>query len=162
VYAGHERDIYALDFAKNGRFIASGSGDKSVRLWDVEAGQLTLQLNTEDGVTAVAISPDGLYVAAASVDRSVWVWDSVSGDLVQRFEGPEGHRNGVYSVAFSPTSHGLVSSDLDGLVKLWEWAPQRSIPPSSTPNGGKCIKTFEGHKVYIIPMLFYVCMLIQT
>ena len=146
-FSGHDQDIYSLDFAKNGRHIASGSGDKSVRLWDIETGQQIMQLSIEDGVTTVAISPDGRYVAAGSLDRSVRVWDSASGYLVQRLEGPDGHRDSVYSVAFSPTGRELVSGSLDKTIKMWELTPQRGILPSSQPSGGKCIRTFEGHKV---------------
>jgi WD40 repeat protein len=113
-----------------------------------------MQLSIEDGVTTVAISPDGRFVAAGSLDRSVRVWDSATGYLVQRLEGPDGHRDSVYSVAFSPTGRELVSGSLDKTIKMWELAPQRSILPSATPNGGKCIRTFEGHKVSAPPILF--------
>jgi glucose repression regulatory protein TUP1 len=116
-------------------------------LWDIETGAQIMQLSIEDGVTTVAISPDGRFVAAGSLDRSVRVWDSTTGYLVQRLEGPDGHRDSVYSVAFSPTGRELVSGSLDKTIKMWELAPQRSILPSTTPNGGKCIRTFEGHKV---------------
>lgn len=106
-----------------------------------------MQLSIEDGVTTVAISPDGRYVAAGSLDRSVRVWDSSSGYLVQRLEGAEGHRDSVYSVAFSPTGRELVSGSLDKTIKMWELTPQRGILPAGSPSGGKCLKTFEGHKV---------------
>ena len=106
-----------------------------------------MQLSIDDGVTTVAISPDGRFVAAGSLDRSVRVWDSTTGYLVQRLEGPDGHKDCVYSIAFSPTGRELVSGSLDKTIKMWELAPQGSILPSITPNGGKCIRTFEGHKV---------------
>lgn len=147
IFAGHEQDIYSLDFARNGRHIASGSGDKTVRLWDIDVGQQVLTLSIEDGVTTVAISPDGRYVAAGSLDRSVRVWDSTSGYLVERLEGGEGHKDSVYSVAFSPDGHQLVSGSLDKTIKMWELTPQKGMLPGSGPKGGKCIRTFEGHKV---------------
>jgi len=106
-----------------------------------------MALSIEDGVTTVAISPDGRYVAAGSLDRSVRVWDSQSGFLVQRLEGLEGHKDSVYSVAFSPTGHELVSGSLDKTIKMWELKPQRGIMASGPPNPGKCLRTFEGHKV---------------
>ncbi|KAL9625015.1 MAG: hypothetical protein Q9160_000744 [Pyrenula sp. 1 TL-2023] len=146
-FAGHEQDIYSLDFAKNGRHIASGSGDKTVRLWDIEAAQQVLTLSIEDGVTTVAISPDGRYVAAGSLDRSVRVWDSTSGYLVERLEGPEGHQDSVYSVAFAPNGRDLVSGSLDKTIKMWELTQPRGILPGNGPKGGKCVRTFEGHKV---------------
>ncbi|KAI9836692.1 MAG: hypothetical protein M1819_001328 [Sarea resinae] len=146
-FTGHEQDIYSLDFARDGRLIASGSGDRTVRLWDVEAGQQTLVLSIEDGVTTVAISPDARYVAAGSLDKSVRVWDATSGYLVERLEGPEGHKDSVYSVAFAPDGRDLVSGSLDKTIKMWELTPPRGMLPGSGPKGGKCVRTFEGHKV---------------
>ncbi|KAI9808521.1 MAG: transcriptional regulatory protein rco1 [Sarcosagium campestre] len=145
-FAGHEQDIYSLDFARTGRHIASGSGDKTVRLWDVEAGQMVLSLTIEDGVTTVAISPDGRYVAAGSLDKSVRVWDTSGGYLVERLEHPEGHKDSVYSVAFAPNGKDLVSGSLDKTIKMWELSSSRG-PPGTGPKGGKCVRTFEGHKV---------------
>jgi glucose repression regulatory protein TUP1 len=146
-FSGHEQDIYSLDFAQNGRTIASGSGDRTVRLWDIETGQNTLTLSIEDGVTTVAISPDAKYVAAGSLDKSVRVWDMVSGYLAERLEGPDGHKDSVYSVAFSPNGRDLVSGSLDKTIKMWELSSPRG---SNGPKGGRCIKTFEGHRDFVL------------
>lgn len=146
-FSGHEQDIYSLDFARDGRTIASGSGDRTVRLWDIEAGQNILTLSIEDGVTTVAISPDTKYVAAGSLDKSVRVWDAATGYLVERLEGPDGHKDSVYSVAFHPNGRDLVSGSLDKTIKMWELAAPRGGHPNTGPKGGRCIRTFEGHKV---------------
>lgn len=146
-FHGHEQDIYSLDFARNGRHIASGSGDRTVRVWDIETGQNVLTLSIEDGVTTVAISPDGRYVAAGSLDKSVRVWDAQTGYLVERLEGAEGHKDSVYSVAFAPNGRDLVSGSLDKTIKMWELSAARGLMPGSGANRGKCVKTFEGHKV---------------
>ncbi|CEJ87641.1 Putative Transcriptional repressor tup1 [[Torrubiella] hemipterigena] len=148
-FSGHEQDIYSLDFARDGRTIASGSGDRTVRLWDIEAGTNTLTLTIEDGVTTVAISPDTQYVAAGSLDKSVRVWDIASGYLVERLEGPDGHKDSVYSVAFSPNGKDLVSGSLDRTIKMWELSTPRGAP-NSGPKGGKCVKTFEGHRDFVL------------
>ncbi|KAL0262109.1 general transcription repressor [Diplodia seriata] len=149
-FAGHDQDIYSLDFARNGRLIASGSGDRTVRLWDISTNQQVLQLSIEDGVTTVAISPDNRFVAAGSLDKSVRVWDTSSGYLVERLEGDVGHKDSVYSVAFAPNGKDLVSGSLDKTIKMWELStPPRNIP-GSAPKGGKCIKTFEGHKDFVL------------
>jgi glucose repression regulatory protein TUP1 len=136
-----------LDFAGNGRFIASGSGDKTVRLWDILDGKLVYTLSIEDGVTTVAMSPDGRYVAAGSLDKSVRVWDTTTGYLVERLENPDGHKDSVYSVAFAPNGRDLVSGSLDKTIKLWELTVPRGLHPHAAVKGGKCIRTFEGHKV---------------
>jgi glucose repression regulatory protein TUP1 len=70
---GHEQDIYSLDFSRDGRLIASGSGDRTARVWEVESGKCLLTLGSEDsgpkdaGITSVAISPDGQLIAAVCV-----------------------------------------------------------------------------------------------
>jgi general transcriptional corepressor TUP1 len=147
VFTGHEQDIYSLDYAGSGRYIASGSGDKTVRLWDVLEGKLVYTLSIEDGVTTVAMSPDGHYVAAGSLDKSVRVWDTTSGYLVERLESPDGHKDSVYSVAFAPNGRDLVSGSLDKTIKMWELTPPRGQMPGTGIKGGKCVRTFEGHKV---------------
>ena len=109
---------------------------------------MTLQI--EDGVTTVAISPDGHYVAAGSLDKSVRVWDVTTGNLVERLEGQEGHKDSVYSVAFAPNGRDLVSGSLDKTIKMWELQPLRGMLPGAGPRGGKCIRTFEGHKDFVL------------
>jgi glucose repression regulatory protein TUP1 len=150
IFSGHEQDIYSLDFAGNGRYIASGSGDKTVRLWDILDGKLVYTLSIEDGVTTVAMSPDGHYVAAGSLDKSVRVWDTTTGYLVERLENPDGHKDSVYSVAFAPNGRDLVSGSLDKTIKLWELTVPRGMHPHSGVKGGKCIRTFEGHKDFVL------------
>lgn len=147
-FSGHEQDIYSLDFARDGRTIASGSGDRTVRLWDIEQGTNTLTLTIEDGVTTVAISPDTQFVAAGSLDKSVRVWDIMTGYLVERLEGPDGHKDSVYSVAFSPNGKDLVSGSLDRTIKMWELSSPRG--PQNSGAKGKCVKTFEGHRDFVL------------
>lgn len=69
------------------------------------------------------------------------------GYLAERLEGPDGHKDSVYSVAFSPDGRNLVSGSLDKTIKMWELSAPRGIPSSAPPKGGRCIKTFEGHRV---------------
>lgn len=148
-FSGHEQEIYSLDFARDGRTIASGSGDQTVRLWDIEADTNTLNLTVADGVTTVAISPDIRYVAAGSVDKSIYVWDIHAGFLVVHLEGPDGHKDSVYSVAFSPNGKDLISGSLDRTIKMWELTGPRDRPNTES-KGGNCVKTFEGHRDFVL------------
>ena len=68
-FTGHDLDIYSLDFSSDGNIIVSGSGDKKVKIWDIEKRKCLETLGNDevgpkDGVTSVAISPDGRLVAA--------------------------------------------------------------------------------------------------
>lgn len=107
-----------------------------------------LNLSIEDGVTTVAISPTGDYVSAGSLDKSVRVWDAQTGLLIERLDGIEGHKDSVYSVAFAPNGRSLVSGSLDKTIKMWELGDNRGLRTMPEQRGvGKCVKTFEGHKV---------------
>lgn len=75
------------------------------------------------------------------------MWDAQTGYLVERLEGAEGHKDSVYSVAFAPNGRDLVSGSLDKTIKMWELSAARGLMPGSGANRGKCVKTFEGHKV---------------
>lgn len=150
-FGGHEQDIYSLDFASDGRHIASGSGDRTIRLWDIQENQCILTLAIEDGVTTVAISPDNRFVAAGSLDKSVRIWDTQTGVLVERTEGEQGHKDSVYSVAFSPDGRNLVSGSLDKTIKMWELNNAGFYNRAGNqPKSGKCVKTFEGHKDFVL------------
>lgn len=119
-----------------------------MRLWDLLDGRPVYRLSIEDGVTTVAMSPDGHFVAAGSLDKSVRVWDTTTGTLVVRLESPDGHKDSVYSVAFAPNGQDLVSGSLDKTIKLWELnLPRGPMAGSSAKGSGKCVRTFEGHKV---------------
>jgi len=122
---------------------------------------MMLCLSIEDGVTTVAISPDNRFLAAGSLDKSVRVWDMASGNLLERLEDSpttSGHKDSVYSVAFAPHSRELVSGSLDKTVRMWELQPQygaqrsngTSVVQDQAAKGGKCIRTFEGHKDFVL------------
>ncbi|KAJ8611453.1 hypothetical protein MRB53_037972 [Persea americana] len=150
-FSGHEQDIYSLDFASDGRHIASGSGDRSIRIWDIVGEQAILTMTLEDGVTTVAISPDNRLVAAGSLDKSVRIWDIKTGTLIERAEGETGHRDSVYSVAFSPDGRQLVSGSLDKTIKMWELGAANYMNMNrSQTKAGKCVRTFEGHKDFVL------------
>ncbi|KAI8820693.1 WD40-repeat-containing domain protein [Fimicolochytrium jonesii] len=176
---GHEQDIYSLDWSRDGRVIVSGSGDKSVRVWDAETGKcLQLMMNNDEkalnspsangstglkdsGVTSVALSPlDGRCVAAGSLDEMVRVWDMRTGKLLERFEG---HKNSVYSVAFSPDGRSIVSGSLDKTLKIWDLSPATlayvTTPPSEDIPFETNITsiprhTFVGHQDYVLSVAF--------
>lgn len=150
--AGHEQDIYSLDFSRDGRIIVSGSGDRTARIWSMADTTCLHVLRISDndqrdpGVTSVAISPDSRYVAAGSLDKIVRVWDVQTGQLLERLEG---HKDSVYSVAFMPDGKTIVSGSLDKTLKLWQLGAGDSRGYSADrERKNPCKQTFTGHKVF--------------
>jgi WD40 repeat protein len=106
-FRGHTDSVECVAYSPDGKTIASASMDKTVKVWNVSAGQLVFNLTGHTGpVYCVAFSPDGKTLASGSTDQTIKVWDASSGNEVQTLRG---HRIPVLRVAFSPDGKRLAS-----------------------------------------------------
>ena len=89
VLTGHTSFVTSVAFSPNGQFLVSGSGDKSVRLWNIDSGEVQVFKGHTDWVSSVAFSPNGQFLVSGSLDKSVRLWNIDSGE-VQVLEGHTG------------------------------------------------------------------------
>ena len=116
--SGHSDTIESVSWSPDGKRLATGSLDKTAKVWDAETGKEVLTLSGHsDWVKSVAWSPDAKRLATGSDDRTAEVWDAGTGKEVLTLSG---HRNFVVSVAWSPDGQRLATTSGDKTAKVWD------------------------------------------
>ncbi len=125
VQTGHAASIVSLAFTGDGKVVASGSVDNTIKLWDPITGHQLRALKSQDGtITSLAFSPDDKLLASGSADNSIKLWDFAGGIEKQTLRG---HTLYVSSVAFSPDGRTLASGSADQKVILWDVSTGRAL-----------------------------------
>ena len=114
---GHEGVVATIGFSPDGKTLVSGSWDGTVRFWSTRIRRQNRSLELNSGrVNAIALSPDGKLLATGS--DTLKLWQVRSGKEIATLPG---HLSSVTAIAFSSDSRTLVSSSLDGTVRVWRF-----------------------------------------
>lgn len=106
-YSGQSDYISAVAWSRDGKRIASASGDHTAQVWDAGNGGhvLTYRGHSAD-VLALAWSPNGQYIATGSLDNTVQVWNPINGATLYTYRG---HSDAIFDLAWSPDSKRIVT-----------------------------------------------------
>ena len=114
----HEDAVTSLALSADGKRLFSGSHDKTIKVWDLEAGKETLTLRGHtDAVSSLALSADGKRLFSGSCDQTIKVWDLEAGKETLTLRG---HTGGVSSLALSADGKRLFSGSCDQTIKVWD------------------------------------------
>ncbi|WP_348230398.1 serine/threonine-protein kinase [Trichocoleus desertorum] len=140
-HGGLFANINAIAISPNSQMLASASDDKTIRLWDIQAGKEQFTLHDHAHfVKTVAFHPqDDNLLVSGSRDRTIKLWNLQTRSVIQILGG---HDHTVNAVLFSPDGAFLASGSSDKQVKLWDWAT------------GKVITSLTGHDLAVTALAF--------
>jgi len=115
---GHQQAVNHISFSPDGRYIASASFDKKVKIWDGKTGRFLSTLVGHVGaVYMVAWSPDSRLLVSASKDSTLKLWDAAKGAKAK--ETLPGHFDEVYALDWAPNGTSVASGSKDRTIKIW-------------------------------------------
>ena len=117
--------VNSVAISPDNQVLASGSDDKTIRLWNVETGEVIATLfGHTNFVQSVAFSPDGAILASGSDDKMIKLWDL---QTYQEICTLSAHSRAVKSVTFSPDGQFLASGSWDKTIKVWDLKAKKAI-----------------------------------
>jgi WD40 repeat protein len=140
VLEGHNNIIYSAVFSHDSKRVASASSDKTVQIWNIQAGECEQVLKGHsDGVRSVVFSRDSKKVVSASEDQTIRIWNAEMGECERVLEG---HSNVIRSLVFSHDSKKLASASYDKTIGIW------------STETGECERVLEGHSDCVNSVVF--------
>ncbi len=113
-----DHSFTSLAVAPNGRAIAAGASDGTIRLWRAGShGEVRVLRGHSQTVSSLAFSPDSTMLVSSAYDMAVRLWSVPDGMRIRTFDG---HTAEVTSVAFAPDGQSIASGSLDGTARVWD------------------------------------------
>ena len=130
---GHSDNVVSVNYSPDGQFLASGSYDDTIKIWDAKTGREIRTIQGHYGFTNISYSPDGQFLASGSIiddTDTIKIWDAKTGREIRTIQG---HSSFTNTVSYSPDGKFLVSGDDDGNIEIWD------------AERGQRLYSFQGH-----------------
>ena len=114
---GHTDRVLSVAYSPDGGILATGSADRTVRLWDVVKGEQIAEVTGFTHRPSAVYSPDGRTLATSGNWGEVRILDGVTGEHKQTLVG---HTSRVSALAYSPGGRTLATGDIIGEIRLWD------------------------------------------
>lgn len=135
-------EVRSLSFSPDGRTLASGLSDGTLRIWDANTDELLQTfMGHASGVENVAFHPDGKTLASSGrLDGTLRIYDANTGELLHTLTG---HTGWIRNFSFSPDGKTLASASHDGTLRIWD------------ANTGEHLYTLTGHTGAVYSVSFH-------
>ena len=143
VISGHTGWVRSLSVDVTNNWFASGSADRTIKIWDLASGTLKVTLTGHIGaVRGLAVSNRHPYLFSVGDDKMVKCWDLEQNRVVRQFHG---HLSGVYTVAVHPALDVIVTGGRDATARVWDMRTRQ------------CLHVLTGHKQTVSCVLANEC-----
>lgn len=125
VINGHQGWVRSVCVEPDNQWFATGSTDRTIKIWDLASGQLKLSLTGHImGVRGLAVSDRHPYLFSCGEDKMVKCWDLEMNKVIRHYHG---HLSSVYSLDLHPTLDVLVSAGNDAVARVWDIRTRNAI-----------------------------------
>lgn len=148
VISGHLGWVRSVAFDPTNDWFATGSGDRTIKIWETASGKLRLTLtgHTEQ-VTGLSVSERHPYMFSCGLDKAVKCWDLEQNKVIRNYHG---HLSGVYSLALHPVLDILATGGRDSTCRVWDMRTKVQIFALSGHQDNVCAILMQGTDPQII------------
>ncbi|XP_064393149.1 pleiotropic regulator 1-like [Halichondria panicea] len=131
VISGHLGWVRSIALDPSNEWFATGSGDRTIKLWDLASGRLKLTLTGHiSAVRGLVVSPRQPYLFSCGEDKQVKCWDLEVNKVIRHYHG---HLSAVYCISLHPTIDVLITGGRDATARVWDMRTKA------------CVHTLSGH-----------------
>jgi WD40 repeat protein len=133
--SGHDNWVWSVAFHPKGEFLASGSEDETIALWQLGSGECMDRVRVPNcRIHSVHFHPTKNLLASGGSDGALRLWSVQNGKLIPLVEN-RAHSDWIWSVCFSPNGRRLATAGSDRAIRLWSCTPKSTRLLHTAPPG---------------------------